>query len=162
MKLKHCVLEGISGHEAGRQLLARIVREITGSDLPEIAVTPRGKPYFPGRPLYFSISHTPRRVFCAVSDRPVGVDAEEPDRTVNPRLADKILSPAEYRRWLACPDRNAALLRFWVLKEAAAKLTGEGLRGYPNHTDFSPDDPRIQIIAGCPVAVFQQEDSHAL
>ena len=48
-----------------------------------------------------------------------------------------------------------SLLRFWVLKEAAAKLTGEGLRGYPNHTDFSPDDPRITVIDGCYVAVLE-------
>ena len=43
---------------------------------------------------------------------------------------------------------------------AAAKLSGEGLRGYPNHTDFSPDDPRITEMNGCRVAVM--EETYAL
>ena len=42
-------------------------------------------------------------------------------------------------------------------KEAAAKLSGEGLRGYPNHTNFSLDDPRVQQIDGCLVAVIEGE-----
>ena len=60
-----------------------------------------------------------------------------------------------------CSSRRLALLRFWVLKEALVKCGGEGLQGYPNHTDFHPDDPRIQIRDGCLVAVIQQEESHA-
>ena len=49
----------------------------------------------------------------------------------------------------------AVLLKLWVLKEASVKLTGEGLRGYPNHTDFSPDDPRVMEMDGCYVAVLE-------
>lgn len=71
---------------------------------------------------------------------------------VSPRLADKILSPAEKPRF---DGARETLMRFRVLKEAAAKLSGEGLRSYPNDTDFRPDDPRIQIIDGCLVAVLQ-------
>ena len=106
--------------------------------------------------LHFSISHTKNHVFCALSDRPVGLDAEEMDRDVNLRLAEKILSQAETVRWEASPDKRAALLRLWVLKEAAAKLSGEGLKGYPNHTDFDPEDPRIMELDGCFVAVFTE------
>ena len=92
-----------------------------------------------------------------LSSHPVGIDAEEKDRRVDLRLADKILSADERRRFDQADDPRDALLRLWVLKEAAAKLTGEGLRGYPNHTDFSPNDPRIQEIDGCYVAVFEGE-----
>ena len=155
-------LEGRSGHDTGRALLARMYLEAAGNAMPEIRIAPGGKPYFPGNPLYFSISHCKNPVFCALSDVPVGIDAEEPDRQVSPRLAEKILSGPEYERFLRCPDRNAALLRFWVLKEAAVKLTGRGLHGYPNQTDFSPDDPRIRILDGCPVAVFRQEEPHVI
>ena len=145
------------GHRAGRALLEEMVVAHTGKPMPLIAVTDRGKPYFPESNLHFSISHSKGHVFCALSDRPIGIDAEEGDRAINPALAKKILSPAEYARWQQAPDPRAALLTYWVLKEARAKCTGEGLRGYPNDTDFSLDDPRVQIIDGCFVAVIEGE-----
>ena len=157
MTLVSCRLNGRSGHEAGRTLLAELYRQETGKDLPEIRITDRGKPYFPNSPLYFSISHTSAHAFCALSHSPVGIDAEELDRVVNPRLAEKILSPSELDRYRNSANPNRTLLTFWVLKEAAAKLSGEGLRGYPNHTDFSPEDPRVTEIDGCLVAVLTKE-----
>ncbi len=147
-------LGGLSGHEAGRLLLHKLWQENVGGELPEISIGERGKPCFVDCPWHFSISHTKRRVFCALSQVPVGIDAEETDREINLRLADKILSPGERARFDAAPDKRLALLRFWVLKEAAAKLSGEGLRGYPNHTDFSPEDPRIQERDNCLVAIL--------
>ena len=154
--LTYTLLDGRSGHEAGRKLLAEAYRQATGEDLPPIAVTPRGKPYFPDSPWYFSISHTKNHAFCALAPFPLGMDAEEMDRNINPKLADKVLSEREKLRFQGYPDKNDAFLRLWVLKEASVKLTGEGLQGYPNHTDFSPDDPRIQIIDGCYVAVLTE------
>ena len=157
MKLKWERLEGRSGHEVGRQLLTQLYREATGEDCPAILTTPRGKPYFQDSPLHFSISHSKNHAFCVLSHRCVGIDAEEKDREINLRLADKILSPSEQARLNGAENKRDALLRLWVLKEAAAKLTGEGLRGYPNQTDFDPNDPRIQEIDGCYVAVFEGE-----
>ncbi len=155
-------LNGSTGHEAGRELLAGLYRQVTGEELPSIAIAPRGKPYFPDSPWHFSISHTKGHVFVALAHRPIGIDAEETDRRVNPALANKVLSPAEKSRYEAAADKNAAFLRLWVLKEAAAKLAGTGLTGYPNHTNFSPDDPRVQTLHGCYVAVLEQEDAYAL
>ena len=154
MDIRSMELGDRTGHEAGRQLLETMYREKTGQPMPPILVADRGKPYFATGDLHFSISHTKKRVFCALSDRPVGIDAEEGDRKLLLSLAEKILSPREMVRFATCADQREALLRFWVLKEAAAKLTGEGLRGYPNHTDFSPDDPRVQVLDGCYVAVI--------
>ncbi len=154
LKIAGEALNGRTGHEAGRQLLAALYRAETGSACPEIAVAEQGKPYFVDSSWHFSISHTKRHVFCALSDRPVGLDAEETDRKVNLRLAEKILSESEIRRFEKTADKGDALLRLWVLKEAAAKLTGEGLRGYPNRTDFDPEDPRIMEMNGCYVAVL--------
>ncbi len=156
MKIAGEALNGRSGHEAGRALLRKLYREETGIVCPEIAVADRGKPYFVNSPWHFSISHTKHHVFCVLADRPVGMDAEESDRKVDLRLADRILSPSEKRRFDEAEDKREALLRLWVLKEAAAKLTGEGLRGFPNHTDFDPNDPRIVIMDGCYVAVFTE------
>ena len=159
LKIAGEALQGRSGHEAGRELLAKLYREVTGDEIPEIAVADRGKPYFVDSPWHFSISHTKRHVFCALSDGEVGIDAEEMDREMNPKLAEKILSPAERIRYEAAADKGSALLRLWVLKEAAAKLSGEGLRGYPNHTNFSPDDPRIFEMDGCYVAVLEMQNA---
>ena len=153
MKLIGECLEGRDGHSAGLALL----EQLYGAPLPEILRTERGKPYFAKSDWHFSVSHTKNHAFCVLSSHPVGIDAEEKDRRVDLRLADKILSADERQRFDRAADSRDALLRLWVLKEAAAKLTGEGLRGYPNHTDFSPNDPRIQEIDGCYVAVFEGE-----
>ena len=158
MKICWVRLEGRSGHEVGRQLLRELYREETGKDCPEILTESRGKPYFKDSPLHFSISHTKNHAFCVLSTRPVGIDAEETDREINLHLAEKILSDTERSHFEIAADRRDVLLRLWVLKEAAAKLTGEGLRGYPNHTDFDPNDPRIQEIDGCYVAVLKEND----
>ena len=159
MILAGCTFNGRSGHEAGRALLARLYREQTGHELPPILTTERGKPYFADHSLFFSITHTKNHVFCALSENNIGIDAEELTRTVRPALADKILSPSEQAQYEAASDKNRALLTFWVLKEAAAKLTGEGLRGYPNRTDFRLDDPRVTERDGCLLAILQQEES---
>lgn len=146
-----------TGHEAGRRLLTQMYRQLTGEEMPPVLVTPRGKPYFADSAWHFSISHTKCHVFCALSTRPVGIDAEELDRKIRPELAEKILSAGEQRQYAAAEDPRLALLRFWVLKEAMAKYTGEGLRGYPKNTDFSLDDPRVRILEGCLVAVIEEE-----
>ena len=147
-------LAGKTGHEAGRELLAALYRRATGESLPPIAVGDRGKPYFPESDWHFSISHTKKHVFCALARCPIGIDAEEVTRKIDLRLADKILSVAERAEFDAAGDQNKALLTFWVLKEAAAKLTGDGLRDYPNHTSFSLADPRVQERDGCLLAVM--------
>ena len=155
-------LHGRSGHDAGRELLKRLYAEEIGGKMPDILVEERGKPYFSTGNLHFSISHTKEHVFCVLAPRPVGIDAEELCRPVTPRLAEKILSAGELAQYQAAEDKNKALLTFWVLKEAAAKCSGEGLRGYPNQTNFSLDDPRVKEIDGCLVAIVCKEDIYAL
>lgn len=161
LNIQSWALNGLNSRVAGQLLLKSMYAEYTGEDLPDIDTTPRGKPYFLSGGLHFSITHTKSRVFCALSDAPVGIDAEEKTRKVSPALAEKILSPNELAQYNALPEeeKNDALLRFWVLKEAEVKCSGLGLRGYPDHTDFSLDDPRIQDMEGCYVAVIRQEDA---
>jgi 4'-phosphopantetheinyl transferase len=125
--------------------------------MPPISRTEKGKPYFAGETLYFSVTHTKKYAFCALSDRPVGVDAEELSRKVNPGLAEKILSQGELLQYYSASDQNRALLTFWVLKEAEAKCTGEGIRIHPNHTAFSLTDSRVREEMNCLVAVITKE-----
>ena len=158
--LKGCPIPAdADGHTQGRRLLAALYEETVGQIMPEIAVADRGKPYFTEGKYYFSISHTKRHVFCALADHPIGIDAEERDRAIDLGLAEKILSPSEKVRFESAPDRRTALLKLWVLKEAAAKLAGTGLRGYPNRTDLSPEDPRVTENNGCFVAVMEEENA---
>ena len=150
-------IENGAGHEAGRVLLAQLYRQYCGGEMPPILCTPRGKPYWQDSLLHFSISHTKHHVFCAISDRPIGIDAEEADRDISLKLADKILSPGERAQFDRAPDKRLALLTFWVLKEAQAKLTGEGIRFHPTHTDFSLDDPRVTVQNNCLLAMMEDE-----
>lgn len=154
MKIAFCKLDGRSGHDAGRQLLEMLCREQTGDEMPPILKSERGKPYFVDSPWHFSISHTKGHAFCVLAEHPVGIDAEEMDRDISLKMADKILSPEERAQFDAAEDPRLALLTFWVLKEADAKCSGEGLRGYPIHTNFSLDDPRVTEMDGCLVAVI--------
>ena len=151
-------IEPGSGHQEGRKLLEQMYLQHVGAPMPEILVTERGKPYFENSPWHFSISHSKRHVFCALSQHPVGIDAEELDRGIRPELAEKILSPMERQQYDAAEDKQTALLTFWVLKEARAKFTGEGLKGYPNHTQFRLSDPRVRQLQNCLVAVIEEED----
>lgn len=150
-------LDNEDGHSAGRQLLEQLYRQVTGCALPPIAVTDRGKPYFENSDWHFSISHTKNHVFCCMSRKNVGIDAEEMNRTVDLRLADRYLSDAEKTRLEAESDKNAALLRLWVLKEAYAKRNGKGLGNYLKETNFDPWDKGISCIDGCFVAVLEGE-----
>lgn len=155
-------LEGDDPHRSGRELLAQIYEKQVGGEMPPIVIAPRGKPDFGEGDWHFSISHSKDHVFCALCSCPVGVDAEELTRQVKPGLAQKILSAGERRQYDAATDKNRALLTFWVLKEAAGKLTGQGIGFRPDHTDFSLSDPRVRLIDGALVAVCTQEDMYAV
>ena len=86
-------------------------------ELPEIAVTSLGKPYFPGFPdIHFNLSHTAGAVLVALSDRPVGVDIER-IRPVSQRAM----------RRLADVSTEQAFFQSWVRREARAKRSGAGV-----------------------------------
>ena len=153
--LAHRAIAPGEGHEAGRALLRQLYFAHRGMEMPEIVLEERGKPRFVEDPVHFSITHTPHHVFCAISHRPIGIDAEELDRHVSPRVAERILSPFEKAQYDASADKRRALLTFWVLKEASAKLTGRGINANPNTTAFSLDDPRVTISENCLLAIIE-------
>ena len=155
MIVKHMPIGAETGHEAGRRLLKKMYEEETGCEMPEIFLGERGKPYFAQGDYHFSISHTKAMVFCVLSKRPVGIDAEDLSRDIKLSLAEKILSPYEYAQYEKAQDKRKALLTFWVLKEGAGKLSGEGINGYPNHTSFDLADTRVQVIENHLVAIIE-------
>jgi len=138
------------GHDAVMALLGRAWAETRGGTMPPVLKTPEGKPFFAGDPLYFSLAHARTLAACAVSDRPVGVDAELL-RTLRSGLARYVCSPEELA---ALPEGDEALLALWTRKEAWAKYTGRGLRGQPRAV--VPGDGvtyHTATLCGCVVTV---------
>ena len=111
MRLLSEKLNGRDPHRAGLALLQKLY----GAPLPEIQRTPLGKPYFPGENLYFSISHTPRHAFCVLSQKEVGLDAEELDRDIKLALAEKILSETERKEYEQAEDKRLAAFACWTI-----------------------------------------------
>ncbi len=112
-------------------LLAYSVREHWSCDLPEIALTDGGKPFFPSRPeICFSLSHTKTTVLVAISSFPIGADVEYRRET----------RTALERRLLELPHGDLDHFEIWTLRESWFKLTGRGdLRSIP----FSRENGRI-------------------
>ena len=107
-------------------LLERALQDLGISPVPEFAYEEFGKPYLPGYPVHFSLSHTKNAVACAVSDCPIGVDVQEKVE-YSPRLADRICSDAERTALENAKDKDLALTALWTKKEALAKCNGKGL-----------------------------------
>ncbi|MCL2018330.1 MAG: 4'-phosphopantetheinyl transferase superfamily protein [Oscillospiraceae bacterium] len=85
----------------------------------------RGKPYIPGTDIHMSLSHCKAGIVCVIADFPVGIDIEEVSR-INLRIASKICTENELSFIENTQNKQELLCRFWVLKEAYSKLTGQG------------------------------------
>lgn len=107
-------------------LLARALQDRGIDPVPEFAYEAWGKPYLPGCPIHFSLSHCEKAVVCAVSDVPVGVDAQD-EMEFSSKLADRICSEEERASLAAAKDPGKALTALWTKKEALAKCSGKGL-----------------------------------
>lgn len=117
----------VAGRALLRQLLARAAPEAAAL---EIGADARGRPVLPGERPAISVSHTEGWVAVAVGGRAVGVDIEGP-RPVRRahELACRFYHPSERTDFeaLSQGEVEARFLDRWVLKEALAKATGEGL-----------------------------------
>ena len=107
-------------------LLMAALQELGGPMLPlEISCGEGGKPALQDGP-EFSLSHSGERVFCALSDEPVGADLQQL-RPCNPALARRFFSKAE-AAWLEeQKEQNLAFSLLWSLKESYVKFLGSGI-----------------------------------
>jgi 4'-phosphopantetheinyl transferase len=91
---------------------------------------PRGKPALAGAPgLAFNLSHAGDLALCAVTARgPVGVDVEQV-RAGFDEVWERYFTPLEVAALRAAAPglRDEAFFRYWTLKEAYIKATGDGL-----------------------------------
>ncbi len=142
----------------GRWLARRAAASMIGTPWTSLCTgqRPGGRPYVVGRPqLSLSIAHSGRYALAAVGlGARVGVDTEQVPRVT--RLPDDaFLGPGERAALRAVPrdaERRAAL---WVLKEAAAKLTGQGLRAGLRRIEFECWGARFPLAARTPYAVAE-------
>ncbi|WP_407550953.1 4'-phosphopantetheinyl transferase superfamily protein [Streptomyces sp. Pv4-95] len=105
----------------------------------DLAYKTGGRPHLRGlRHVDVSLTHTGEFVAVGVSRLGrIGVDAEPLSRALSfDVLLDRVCTPAERAvlQALDVPDRRAAMLRLWTLKESYTKALGQGLR--LRFTDF--------------------------
>ncbi len=112
----------------GRVLARSLVARITGERLEQIDIdaAPSGALRSTLSGMHLSIAHSGPWIVAAAGGRPVGIDVQIPIRVV-PRRA---LTDEEARWVNGLPAERRALeaARLWAIKEARAKLSGDGLR----------------------------------
>lgn len=86
-------------------------------ELPRVAMSSFGKPFFPDFPtVQFNLSHTTGAVLVGLSDQAIGVDIEK----IRP------VSTRSMRR-LADVSTEQAFFKSWVRREARSKRSGNGV-----------------------------------
>ena len=131
-------------------------------ELPPMACTAEGKPYFPQLPgVHFNLSHSGPLLLCGGGSRPVGVDIEV-IRPRRGRLAEYVLSPAELAWFRARGERWGDFYTLWTLKESRVKQAGTGLRVSPREIGVPLLEPgQIGALDGLAFASYGGEDWRA-
>ena len=125
--------EGLYALEILAEMLNKCFPEVLHDNV-TLARQERGKPYFKGSNLKFSISHSCGMVACAISDNgEVGIDVEVADITPSRAegIAARFFSAADIKRTSGDVE---AFKREWTRKEAAAKMHGMPLADYLKRT----------------------------
>ena len=116
--------------EMGGRLLEYAVSRLYRIGVPELSRDKgeHGKPCFRIHPeVRFNISHSGDLVICAVSDFEIGIDIQEKSRMNTDRIAKKVMSPGEHKKYLTSSERQDFFYRVWVMKESYVKWTGDGI-----------------------------------
>lgn len=113
-------------------------RRFPGEPLPPLAFSESGKPRFSGDPFFFNLSHTDTLVCLVLSETgEIGADAQTL-KAPSDALVRRVLTPAEQAVFAASEEKALCFTRFWTLKEALVKQTGEGLSRGLDTLDFAP------------------------
>ncbi len=108
----------------GSLLVSRLIREVNpalaGADW---TIGEHGKPYLPGAPFHFSLSHADGLCAAALSSDPIGLDVER-IRPLRPALLPRFCTPEEIERVAHDPD---LAVKIWTRREARAKQNGRGI-----------------------------------
>lgn len=103
----------------------------------EIETIMNGKPVYKDyRNINFSLSHSGEYALCGIGNNPVGIDIEG-NRKINFRVSERFFSDKE-KTWIGKDEDR--FFRMWTLKEAYAKLTGEGIAKVISSIEFTVED----------------------
>ena len=103
------------------------VRILTGQLLhskPEIIYNSMGRPVLENSSVNISISHSNELAAVYLSDKNVGIDAENLDRNIE-KVASRFLSEAEMEYANKQENAQSIMILFWSVKEAVYKCSGE-------------------------------------
>ena len=142
---------------AARGTLREVLGRALACDPSEVQFRygPHGKPFLPGSPLRFNISHSGALALIALSRAEVGADVELPRRRRSDAIARRFYAPGEIERLFAETDadrRADAFFRLWTCKEAFLKATGEGLSRSTRSYEIAFSPPRLLWATGIPDA----------
>ena len=108
-------------------MLAELLQKDFELEMFSIEVGEHGKPYLAGHSdIFFNISHCPKAIAVAVSDRPVGIDVES-FRSFGDGLLEKTMNGSEKAEILASGNPQETFAMYWTRKEAVFKLMGTGI-----------------------------------
>ena len=108
----------------GFLLVSRLIREVDPAlACADWAIGEHGKPYLPGAPFYFSLSHADGLCAAALSSDPIGLDVER-IRPLRPALLPRFCTSEEIALCKTDPD---LAVKIWTRREARAKQNGRGI-----------------------------------
>lgn len=134
----------IAAHALLRVMLAKTLKRSV-ADL-RFGTEAQGKPVLLDSNLEFNLSHTADLAVVGLCrGRKIGVDAEWLGRNVSLEIAPMVLTSSE----CACLNaqslerRERTFLKYWTLKEALMKATGQGLTLAPNSFEVAIAPPLV-------------------
>ena len=110
-------------------LLKNGLKEAYGIDAnPDFEYIRHDKPILKDYPhIHFNLSHCKRGVLCVIDDQPIGCDIEEIEEKLDLNLCRYCYNEQEIADIIAADDPCVAFTRYWTIKEAVLKITGEGI-----------------------------------
>ena len=110
----------------------------------EIRHTEKGMPYIEGDLFFISITHSHGFVACAVSDSPVGIDAEKL-RYFSEGVARRMFNENEHSFIESSDDKTRSFYMIWTLKESYLKAIGTGISFPMKNLEFTVKDGSISF-----------------
>lgn len=114
----------------GKTLLHHALKDLTNNEVPpeKVAIHAQGKPYLENSPFHFNISHSHACVVCAIGLEELGIDIQYHKHSNIERLAKRILTQKEWKKFRSSSDKTHFFYDRWSEKESYLKYTGEGIR----------------------------------
>ena len=136
-------------HQSGLDLL-----KLHFGYTPIIKKNAKGKPRFENEPLFFSVSHSEKKVVVAISQGEVGIDVQK-IKTKKLRIMERKYHTNEIVN--ISDDEDFTLI--WCAKESYGKYLGEGISYESKKNDFSLLLAKEKVFTnGCNFTTRKHED----